>query len=339
LWGDVLAMKHWQIGLLGAVVSLLAVYFVASQMNIAEMTAAFSSARYEFLLLCALLLTLGLSTRAVRWQRLLGSRLTIWRAFHILNISYLVNGLLPLRIGEVGRIFLATRIEPPVPPLLTTSTILVERLLDLLAVVLLIALALLGGSVPNELRAAALLFGSAALIGFFVLALLAQRRDWTQAFVIRLAQRFPPLARWQVGAWVGHFLDGLAPLTRPASLLTALLWTGVSWGLSVAAGYVLMYAFFPSASWAATALFIAAAALAIAVPAVPGNIGTYEASIVFALSAMNYGEPYGTAVAFAVVVHGVNLILYAILGVIGFVEEGISLAQLSQGVEKMTNPG
>jgi uncharacterized membrane protein YbhN (UPF0104 family) len=115
-----------------------------------------------------------------------------------------------------------------------------------------------------------------------------------------------------------------------------LFWTALSWGLSAAAGYVLMLAFFDAASWAATFLYIAAAAFAIAVPAVPGNIGTYEWAVMLALSALGYGEPTNPVlVSFAVVVHGVNLALYAVFGAIGIVQEGLTLSQLAREVGQM----
>ena len=46
-------------------------------------------------------------------------------------------------------------------------------------------------------------------------------------------------------------------------------------------------------------------------------------------------DPAGTAVAFGVMVHGINLAVHATTGVIGFIQEGISLEQLSRGVQEM----
>jgi len=57
--------------------------------------------------------------------------------------------------------------------------------------------------------------------------------------------------------------------------------------------------------------------------------------MLLALGAVGYGEPRDTATAFALVVHGLNLGLYALMGIIGFIQEGISLGQLSQGVREM----
>lgn len=322
-------------GLLGVSVSALAIYFIFSQVDAAELGAAFLRVEWLWFLLCAVLLVLGLVTRAARWRVLLSGGLPLWRAFSILNVSYLVNGILPLRMGEVARAYLATRAETPVPVFKSVGTIIVERLLDLLAVVGLIAIAVALGPLPDELRAAGLFFGPLALAGFLMLVFLASRRALAQRMLDAVTQRIPFLRRLNLSAWFGHFLDGLTPITQPKALLGALGWTAISWGLSVLAGYVLMFAVWERGDWATTCLFIAAAALAIAVPAVPGNVGTYELSVLLALGATGYGEPAGTASAFAILVHGVNLMVYAIFGVIGFVQEGISLGQLTQGVQGM----
>jgi len=74
------------------------------------------------------------------------------------------------------------------------------------------------------------------------------------------------------------------------------------------------------------------------VPAIPGNLGTYEVSILLALKAMGSGDPIATAPAFAVAVHAVNLLVNSALGVYGFFQEGVSLDQLSQGVREMKTP-
>ena len=53
---------------------------------------------------------------------------------------------------------------------------------------------------------------------------------------------------------------------------------------------------------------------------------------------MGYGDPAPTATAFAIAVHAVNLIVNSTLGIFGFIQEGISLGQLSHGVREMRKP-
>ncbi len=334
-------MKRWRVGLLGLIVSLAALYFIASQVNLSQLKDAVVSARYIYVLPTIVFLVLGLVTRAFRWQVLLSGGLPFQRTFSIMNVAYLVNGVLPLRIGEVARIYLATRATPPVPAMKTASTIIVERLLDLLGVVMMVVLALIlaGGTVPDLIRGSAVFSGVIALVGFSVLVVLARQRVWARRLFGQGLQRLGQRGETSVGArittWFEHFLDGLQPLTQSRALVAALAWTIASWGFSAVAGYILMFTFYTQASWAATLLYIAAAAFAIAVPAVPGNLGPYEGSIYLAISAFGYANPAGTAVAFAVLVHALNLAVHASTGVVGFIQEGISLEQLSRGVQEM----
>lgn len=328
-------MKHWRIGLLGALVSIAAVYFVLRQMDVRLLGEALQHARYIYLLPSTVLIVLGLAARAVRWRVLLVGGLPIQRAFNILNVAYLVNGILPLRIGEVARAYLATRATPPVPFLKSTSTIIIERMLDLLAVLVISALALAAGPLPDEVRTGAALFTPLVIVGFFLLILMASQRTRALRLVESISSRIPLLQRIDVVALVGHFLDGLRPLTQPSALANTLLWTAISWTFSLASGYVLMLAFYDRADWVVTCLFTAAASFVVAVPAVPGSLGTYELSILLVLQASGYGEPVETATAFALLVHGLNLAVTAVLGGYGLLQEGISLQQLSHGVRRL----
>lgn len=321
-------MIRWRMGVLGIVVSLAAVYFIISQVDVRQLQDALSQARWVYLIPTTLLLLLGLVARAFRWQWLLEQGLPIRRTFSIMNVAYLVNGILPLRIGELARIYLATRAEPPIAPLKTASTIVVERLLDLLGVVLMVFLALAFGPVPEAIRTAAAVSAPAAVFGFGVLVVLARQRSWADRLLAWINQ--PALTRWG-----SQLLDGVRPLAQARSMLVAVGLTTLGWGLSAAAGYCLMFTFYDQASWTTTLLYIAAAAFAIAVPAVPGNLGPYELSIILAMNATGYGEPAAKAAAFAVLVHGLNLAVHAATGLLGFVEEGVSIQQISHGVSRL----
>ena len=324
--------RYWRVMVVGLLVSLIALYLLVSNIDLQALRVALQEARYIYLVPTAALIVLGLLTRATRWRVMLVYALPLRRSFSILNVSYMINAVVPFRAGELARAWLATRNTPPVPMFRSFSTIVVERLLDTLSVLIILALALTASPLPPELRAAAAFFAPAVLAGFLVLILLSANRERAMRWAHALAQRVTILQRGPLLTWFGSFLDGLRPLTTPKLLLLVLGWTAVSWFFSLASGYVLMLAFYPNPSWAAVALFTAAASFAVAVPAVPGNVGTWEASVVFSLTAMGYGVPYETALAFAVVLHAINLLMFAALGVLGFVQEGVSLEQLSQGV-------
>ena len=327
-------LRHVKVGILGLVVSLIAIYFIVVQINVERFISALVGADYWYLIPCMVFLLLGLFTRAIRWRVLLANQLPFNRAFSIMNVAYLVNGVLPLRIGEVARIYLTTRVPKPIPAMQTASTIVIERLLDLLAVVVMMLLALTVAPVPQELRVAGAVGAGMAIGGFIVLILVARQRNIAERLVGWLVIKLPILGRLKLSEFVKDFIDGLMPILNFSSLSRAILWTTISWILSVCAGYILMFAFFEQGDLTATMLYIAAAAFAVALPAVPGNIGTYEASILLALVALGY-EQSDTAIAFAITVHAVNVFVHASTGVVGFMREGISLNQLRTGVQQM----
>ena len=326
-------LGHFRFGALGLLVSLIAIGFIALQINIDRLASALLNADYQFLLPGAALLLLGLFTRAMRWRVLLASQLPLRRAFNIMNIAYLVNGVLPLRLGEVARIYLTARVKEAIPPMQTASTIVVERLLDLLAVVVMAALALTAAAASTALQTAAMLGAALAIGGFAILFVLAYQRQFTQALVRRLTAKAALLRRLRLDQLASDFFDGLMPMRDLRSLALAIFWTGISWALSAAANYIFLFAFFDRGDWTAGILSVAMAAFAIALPMAPASIGAYEASILGALILLGY--EHEAAIAFAVAVHAINILFNAVTGIFGLAQEGISLSQLQSGARQM----
>lgn len=332
--------KNARVLVLGALVSGVVIFLIAQQIDFYLLGKALAEANYWWLIPTAIVATLGLFTRAIRWRALLGGGLGLTRAFHILNVAYLANGILPFRAGEVARAYLASRGEDGVPVFKTASTIVVERLLDLVTVGVFIALALglAQGVVPDELRTGGLLFGALALVGFLILIGLAARRTLASRLFKTVIERIPglnsPTLMPRLSAWFEHILDGLQPLTNLSALWQVFFWNAISWALSWLNGALLMLVFYPEINPAAVFLFIASASFAVALPAVPGNVGPYEGSILLAMFAFGYGateQAEATALAFALVVHFVNLAVNAVLGIIGLFAEGVSFSQITQG--------
>ena len=323
-------MGYFKSGVLGLLISLAALGFIAIQINIERFAAALLGADYRFVLLGAAFALLGLGSRALRWRVLLAYQLPLRRTFNIMNIAYLVNSILPLRLGEAARIYLISE----VPAMRTASTIVAERLLDALAVVIMAALTLTVTAASTALQTAALLGAALAAGGFAALLLLAYRRRAAEAFIGRLAAKLAVFRRLRIDKLAGDFFDGLTPMLAWPSLPLVILWTAVSWILSAVANYLLMFAFFEQGDWGASILTIATSSFAIALPAVPANIGTYEASILAALAVMGYGQT-NAAIAFAVTVHVINILISAAAGALGLAQEGLSFNRLRAGLRQM----
>ncbi|GAB4447474.1 MAG: lysylphosphatidylglycerol synthase transmembrane domain-containing protein [Anaerolineae bacterium] len=334
-------MKRWQGLLLGLVISVVALYLALRSVNLSDAIAALAGADYIWVLPAFALSVVGLFTRAIRWRALLDGRIPLNRSFSILNISYIVNNILPARLGEVARAFLATRVEPPIPVFTSLSTIFAERIIDMLMVVVMLGGALLAlPDMPPEVTGIGMTMGVAALVIFVLLVVFARQRDWAHALLNLVLRIAPFLERLNLGGLLDRVLDGLKPLGAARGLLAVAFWTVVSWTFSVIAGYVLMYTLYDNPRWDAAVLFIALASVAIAVPATFASVGPFEYSVMVGLVAV-YGagaddpRAQATALSFALILHALNVTTYAIMGAIGLVQEGVSLGQVARGARQI----
>ncbi len=321
---------------LGVVVSIIALVYLFRR-DLGGVRDELAHARYWAVIPGIVLSVVGLWLRSLRWRVLLGNRISRGHSFHILNVSYFVNGVLPLRVGELARAALATRLDPPLPVFTALSTIVVERMLDTLAVFALVGLVLAILPVGLEIGVVGLALGVGSVVGVIVLAVFAARPAWAYGFLNVAGRIVPPLQRPTVRAWLEHALEGIAPLASMRATLSALGWTAVAWAVSVLTGYVLLYAIFDEPTWAAAMAMIALASFVIAVPAVPGNLGPFEAAVVFALASTDLvaNPTDAPAVAFALLLHVVNLVTYIAAGLVGLWMEEVSLGELTQAVQRL----
>lgn len=328
--------KRWSSIILGLVVSVVALALLLRR-DLTGVRDELLHAEYWAVLPCAAISVVGLWLRAVRWRVLLNGRLPLARSFHILNVSYFINGVLPLRVGELARAVLAARVEPPVPVLTSLSTIVVERLLDTLAVFGLIGLTLLALPVSLEIGLMGAALGVGAVIGVVVLAIFARRPAWAHRLLDAFGRVIPLLRRPKLHDWLDEALAGLVPLGSPRLALLAAGWTAAAWAMSVIAGYVLLFAIFDEPTWAASMAMIALASFAIAVPAVPGNLGPFEAAVVFGLAGAGLvaNATDAPAVAFALLLHVVNLATYILMGLIGLWAESVSLGDVTRAARAL----
>ncbi|HRE46434.1 MAG TPA: lysylphosphatidylglycerol synthase transmembrane domain-containing protein [Aggregatilineales bacterium] len=330
-------MKRWASILLGLAISAATLALALGGQDFSQIGGELRRANYFWVLPCAVFVFVGLVFRGFRWRVLLNDRTNLTHSFHIMNVGYFFNAWLPLRLGEVARTFLVTRLTPPISMFTALSSVVVERLIDLGTVVVLVILAIVIAPVSPDIQRGALISAVIAAIGIGVLLLFARRRDLAHR-VVNLALRLLPfLERLGVRKILDNVLDGIAPVSSPRLMGRALGWSSLGWAMSVVAGFILMYTLYDEPHWEAALLMIAAASIAIALPAVPGSVGPFEAAIILGLNAggmVNAANPQTSAFAFAVILHIVTVAMYAILGWIGLLSEKISFGEVIRSARR-----
>lgn len=277
-----------------------------------------------------------LALRAWRWQWMLGGEQTRYSTlFHAQNIGYLMTSLLPFRLGDLARSYLAG-LEPGISGVQALSTVVLERVLDMLVIVILFGIAASQvPALPEGMGAGALAVSAAAVIGFAGILLAAARRS----AALRLAgwgmAKVPWLERNRE-LWLGRvesFLDGFKALTRwrlliPVAVLSVLLWLcivgGYYWGLK---------GFWSEVSWQGALFALCATAFGVTAPSSPGFVGVFHGAIVLGLSVFPVSREQ--AFGFAVVYHAVTTYLVNVgLGLVGLARSGRSLGAILALVRK-----
>lgn len=296
------------------------------KIDLREIAKTFAQANYLYLVPALAGVLLYLLARAVRWRILLGPQVSLARCFWIGNIGYLVSNVFPFRLGDPARAVIVGRGEG-VSIATALSTVVVERVLDMLMVVLLLAGVAPWMSGIENAVSTGVVAGALALAVLSVLVLLAFRPDWGRRLV-RWALGFVPRIdseRW-ARALDGLF-EGLAPLRSGRWGLALLAWSVATWACVVGYYWALLRAFLPHPPVLAAPFMVSTIGLGMAVPSTPGAMGLFHAIARYAL-AIPFGVPDEQAVSIAFASHTFQYILILVLGLASLAREGISFARL-----------
>lgn len=315
--------RQWQlwVGILIGIASLAAVFFFYAKPG--EIIENLRHVNWAYLMLGVLGVIAFLVVRAVRWRFMLNNDAPYDQVFHIQNIGYMLTQLLPFRLGDVARALLIGNV-PPVTVAQGISTMVVERLLDMLLIVVLLPFTLSGiTSLPDWMRSFAMMSGFVAIAGIIVLIVAANQRERALAIADRGMVRLLPLLKRET--WLKR-LDGLLiGLKSLTSLRDGLLLTALSilvWIPIFLAYYFTMLAVGLQPTWVMTGFVVCAAAFSVAVPSTPGQAGPYHFAVITALQL--YGQPAIESASFAFLYHVMNIVVMVILGIIGVLGTGVT---------------
>jgi uncharacterized protein (TIRG00374 family) len=249
--------------------------------------------------------------RAIRWQTLFaGDRPGLAPVARALLLGYFFNNVLPARAGEPVRI-VALRQESGRSAARITATVIVERLLDVIG--LLVMLGILIPWLPSlGWSASAWILGAVVLVLLVLMALLAFHGERTLRRLLQPFSWLPRVSGRHVERMAANLSHGLSGLRSARVTALASGWTIASWITLALSAWLLLFSFDLHLSPLAGFLIVAATGLSSALPTLPAGIGVFEAASVLALDA--YGVGHNEALSYAVMWHAINVVPYLIVG-------------------------
>jgi uncharacterized protein (TIRG00374 family) len=307
------------------IVSVVFLWLALRDVPVNEVLESLRGANLLWILVSLLCATIGLWTRGLRWRGLLNDRVQSVNSFYMLSIAMLLNQL-PFRAGEVARSVLAARYG--VPFFTAATSILVERLLDTLLVVIVLAATLTQiPNAPPTITQAATLFGIAGVIAVAVLLVFARKPDWARSLLTFFERILPFIKRLPLRSLLEHILDGIAPLANMRQALQAIVLTLVSWTFSAGTFYALAVAVgVGDGRELMTLLSVTMASFAIALPVSVAAIGPFEGAVRLSGDAVGLNSALSLSLGF--LFHGVTILSYAIWGIVGLLVMGVSLGEV-----------
>ncbi len=257
---------------------------------------------------------LGFPLRGYRWSILLrgiGAKVSIRDSTEIIFVSWLVNSVVPAKLGEVYRAWLL-KINFPVSLSATFGTIFIERIFDIFAIVILG----LGAAFWSFRSGMDEIVRTIMFIGIVVMIVLAAALLTLRNFGRRLVERLPLPVR--IKELYERFEEGVFSADRRTLPLVAVL-TGLIWTTeAIRLLFVVDSLGFDISLGISGAFFVAlVASLLTAVPFTPAGLGIVEAGIVGILTVVYQADPTEAA-AIALVDRAISVLSVIVLGFIAY---------------------
>ena len=274
-----------------------------------------------------LLAPLGLWARARRWRYLFPRRSNPPGLIPATMIGYMANNILPLRAGEVVRVYVVAR-RWGHGFWTTLATLVVERVLDSFAIVLILALLIPFIAVPGIFQWAAAGLLAVDLVGIAVLVALAVAPAACGRAAERLTRPWPRLEARALGI-LSTFVRGLDGIRTPGHILPLLVWTVVVWTIPALAGWTALKALGLHLPFLAGWTVLAFVGLGVSIPSAPGYVGVFHAAAALAVGIFGVSQP--AAVGFALLFHAAQYIPVTLVGWLYLLREHLSLGEARQG--------
>ena len=330
-------------------VSLLAIALFAwflSHANLAGVWTEVKRARIDLLVAGFFAVVLTYVLRAWRWQYLLHpiGPTRFRTAFRTTVIGFAALGVLPARAGDLLRPYLLARQEG-LAVSATLATIVMERVLDLIAVLALLALYVWGladpGTLPPTLlrgiEVSAALAGAVAIALMGVMWVLATHPERIGALVFTLARVLPHSVADRLADLARTFSGGFAVAREPRALAAAVAWSFPLWVAIAAEAWLVTIAFGIAMPFAGTFLLQALLVIGVAVPT-PGAVGSYHEAYRIGVTTF-FGAREDTAVAAAIVTHAISYFPVVLAGIVFMAQDGLSFGRIKAlaGTKEVAN--
>jgi uncharacterized protein (TIRG00374 family) len=299
-----LVSQRWVKHLAGFSVTLICLIVFIRQVNFSDLLEAFSSFKWRYLIWGVVSLSLGYAMRIYRWSIMLKTteeKINFAKCSAPFLSSIALNNVLPLRLGDVLRALVFPN-SMGIAKTIATSSLIVERLIDLISLLACFAVGLYAIqtiAIPYEIKSLAVTLavigGIALSVGFFFSEKLA-------ILLTGLAEKKGCQRRMgMVYKSFGDLCYGFNAMSRPKVLFAMLVISLFVWIGEAGLFYFVLLGVGVESTLIIALFVMSFATLSTLIPSSPGYVGPFHLAAFTAISLM--GGAIAQAGSYAVIVH------------------------------------
>ena len=295
----------------------IGIWYLAGKVSLADIASALRLADPVPILIGIGMMLLTVLLKAWRWQFMFvgpEQKPSYSASFWALMLGQYVNLIVPFfRLGEVARIYALNR-QTNISMARAIGTLVVEKVLDIVVLILLIAVIMPVVILPQSIGLPEPTLWLLPLFALAALYVLAFRTETITALLRNIAGRLPDSGWLQRPFnWAISGLEGLAALRSGRTSLVLVLLSVLIALLSIALPFVLFFAFDLQLTLVQAALIHVVVTIATTPPSTPGKIGIFNGAVALMLYSFGVADD-ALIISYSIVFHLVVILPQIVLG-------------------------
>jgi len=290
----------------GVILSIVGIYWAFRDFNFSEFITSIQEINYFYLILATLFLWGSVWLRGIRWKWLFKdyNSPTIFSLYRAELIGYFGNNVFPLRLGELLRSYIVGK-ENSLSKSYVFGTVILERLMDTLALTLFSLLLLLTYPLEGAVKKYVMWGGITSFVLIMVFLFIINRIHVFQT-------------KNKILIIIKKILDGLLSI-RKEMVIPVIMSSILIWFIYLLDVYLIQKAFHFNLNWPQVLTVLVISSLALSIPSAPGMIGTFHVAVKYTMvDLFAYSAKDGNS--FAILMHAYGYILLTSLGAYYFMK-------------------
>jgi uncharacterized protein (TIRG00374 family) len=305
--------------LIGLIISIAITIYLLFKIDFKLVIDEIKNFNIYLVLLLLVIFLIGMLLRTFRWKKIINQKhsITFSMAFHALAIGYMLNNLLPAKMGELARAEYLKR-KKVADRSFTLGTIFIERFLDVLVVFLFLLFSVIfsetSRNIINQNKWLVIIAFSSLVLAFYLLR--------NPKLIVFFINKLPAKISSVFLRVMNSFASAFGFIENRKALGSIIALTLAIWFLTLATMFIIINGLNITIPYYSYFFIIAAGVFGMVIPSTSGGIGVFHAVATGAL--LLFGVSPEKALAYAVISHAVDFFPNILLG------GGISFFQFSK---------